>query len=203
MLVLMIDLRQAGGHFAGARAGCSDDNQRTACLDEFVAAIAFIADDAGNFAWIAGDDVVQIGRNAQLCKPDAELIRSRLMVVFCDADGADIEADLTEGVDKTEGIHIIGDSQVAPDFALFHILCIDDDDNFRLVLQLQKHLQFGVRFKARQDAGCMIIIEKFAAEFQIEFAAELGNPLTDPFRLRSEILIIIKTDFHMFPPIGC
>ena len=40
----------------------------------------------------------------------------------------------------------------------------------------------------------MVVIVELAAEFQIQLAAELGDPVTDMLRLSLQILVVIKCD---------
>ena len=61
----MVQLGQAGGHLAAARAGSRDHHQRALGLDVLVAAIALVAHDAGNVVGVAGDLIVPEGADAQ------------------------------------------------------------------------------------------------------------------------------------------
>ena len=59
--------------------------------------------------------------------------------------------------------------------------------------KLQQHLQLGVRLKARQHAGGVVVVEQLAAEFQIQLAAEFRDTLLDLLRLQTEVFVIVKT----------
>ena len=111
-------------------------------------------------------------------------------------DGADIQADAAEGVDQSQGILVIGDAQIAADFAGLDIIGVDRDEDLFLVLHLQQHLDFAVRLEAREDAAGVVVVKELAAELQIELAAELVDPLHDAFRLHFCVLVVIKPDFH-------
>ena len=116
-------------------------------------------------------------------------------------NASDVQAVLAEGVDQTEHIHIVGDAQIAADLLLDDVVCIDCDDNLRLILQLTKHPDLTVRLKTRKHARRMKIVEKLAAELEIELAAELSDSLFDSCGLHLQILIIVKSDtIHINPP---
>ena len=65
MLVLVIELRQAGGELARARAGSGDHNERTSGLDKLVLAIAVVGHDQVDVVRIALDGIVQFCGNAE------------------------------------------------------------------------------------------------------------------------------------------
>ena len=60
-------------------------------------------------------------------------------------------------------------------------LGVDGDDYFGLVRELQQHLQFAGRLKARKYTGRMVIIKKLSAEFKIKLVVKAGNPFADFF----------------------
>ena len=105
-----------------------------------------------------------------------------------------IKTVAAESIDQAEYIHIVCDAQIASYFILFNITCTDDDDDFRLIFQMHQHIDLTVRLEAGQNTGCMVVIEQFAAEFQIQFATKLGNALFDMLRLQFQVFIIIKSD---------
>lgn len=65
-LVLVVQLRQARGEFAGARAGRGDHDERSAGLDVLVPAVAVIGHDAFDVVRVSGDRVVQAAGDAEL-----------------------------------------------------------------------------------------------------------------------------------------
>ena len=123
----------------------------------------------------------------------------RLGSIFGDADAANIQSFLLEGVNQTQHIQIVGNAVVAPDFAADDIFGADHDDHFGLVLELQQHLQLGVRLKTGQHTGGMIVVKQLAAKFQIEFVVKLGDALADMLRLHDQVLLVIKADLHKIP----
>ena len=95
----------------------------------------------------------------------------------CQHNASDQKAVGCKGVYKAEKIHVIGDSQVTADLVFFNVCRVNDDHDLHLIPQCFQHCDLGVRRKTRQHSGGMVIIEKLAAEFQIELSAELGDAL--------------------------
>ena len=120
--------------------------------------------------------------------------------IFGQADAAHKETDPLEGVNQAQHIRIISNAVVTAHLVGHNVLCADDDDNLSLLLQLQKHLQFGVRLKARQHAGCMVIVKQLAAKLQIQLIVKLCNALPDVGRLHGKIFVIIKSNLHQQSP---
>ena len=56
---------------------------------------------------------------------------------------------LLECINQTQNIQIIGNAVVTTDLIVDNVLCTDCDDNFHLILQLQQHLQLGIRLETR------------------------------------------------------
>ena len=73
------------------------------------------------------------------------------------------------------------------------------DDDLHLVAEGPEHLHLAVGLEAGQDPGRVIVVEKLAAEFQIELAAEGADPLADVLRLEPHILVVIETDALHIP----
>ena len=61
-----------------------------------------------------------------------------------------------------DSVEVVGDAVVAAHLAADDVLCADDDDDLGLLLELQQHLQLGVRLKARQHAGGVVVVEQLA-----------------------------------------
>ncbi len=58
--IFVVQLRKARCHLSGARAGCGNYDQWSACFKVFVLAIALIAYDMVDVVRVAGDRVMQI-----------------------------------------------------------------------------------------------------------------------------------------------
>ena len=67
-------------------------------------------------------------------EPVLELVGDGLTAVVRQNDAADVEADAAEGVDKAEGIVVVGDAEVAAALAAFNVVGGDGDDDLGLVL---------------------------------------------------------------------
>ena len=90
------------------------------------------------------------------------------------------KAFLAEGIDQTaRDICVIGDSKIAADFIFFDVMSANGDDDFRVIGQLQKHPQLTVRFEAGEHAGCMVVVKKLPAEFQVQLAVKLRDSFPD------------------------
>ena len=112
------------------------------------------------------------------------------------------QAQAPEDVDQAEDVVVIGDAQVAPDLVLLNVRRVDGNDDLHILLKLLEHPDLAVRLEARQDPGGMVVVEQLAAEFQVQLAAELGNPLFDLFGLGGEVFLIVKANgCHMYLPL--
>ena len=200
-LVLVVELAQAGGHLAAAGAGRSHDDEAARRLDVVVAAEAVVADDARNVGRVVRNDVVAVYADAEHLEPVLEFLRCRLTAVVRDDDAADIEPAALKGVDQAQHIQIVGDAVVAAHLAADDVLGADDDDDLSLLLELQKHLQLGVRLKAGQHAGSVVIVEQLAAEFQIQLIVKLLDALADMLGLHRKIFVVVKSYFHRSFPL--
>ena len=191
--VLVIELAQAGRHFAAAGARCGDDHQLAAGLDIIVLPKAVFADDVFHIQRIAVDGIVVIAFQAQIGQPGVEGIGCRLSRVPRQDDAPYGQPVAAEGIDQTKHIQIVSNAEVSPDFILFDIVGVDHDDDLRLIGQLHQHADLAVWLKTRQDARCMIIIEELSSEFHIELSAELVDTPADHFRLFLQIQIVVKS----------
>ena len=183
-LMIVIQLAQAGGHLAAAGTGSRHHDQGMAGLDVVVFTQAIIADDMGHVGGISGDGIVPVAADAQLFQPVKESVRRILSAVTGQHHAAHIQPHVPENINQAEDILIIGDAQIPPHFILLNVPGVDGDDDLHIILQLLKHPDLAVRFKARQYPGGMIVVK--------QLPAELVDPLFDLFRLRSEIFLIVK-----------
>ena len=125
------------------------------------------------------DGMVVIDLDPHALQALAVGFRTCLAVEMGDHHAVDAEATVHELVTEAQHVHIVGYSQVAAHFVLLDVNRTDDYDDFRIVFHLHQHLQFAVRLKSGEDAACVIVVEKLAAEFQVKFVAEGGDPLLD------------------------
>ena len=199
--VVVIQLGQAGGHFTAARSGCGDHHQFPGGFDVFIAAIALVADDMSNVGGIAFNGIMVINLDAQRLEPLFKCVGHRLPLIAGEHHTAYVQADGAEFIHQPQNIQIIGDAQVAPQLIFFNIASIDDNDHFHLMPQLEQHPQLAIGLEAGQHAGGMIIVKQLTAEFQIQFTAELRDPVTDMLGLHAQVLVVIKPDFVCHDPI--
>ena len=163
----MVKLADAGSHLSGTRARGGDDDELTGGLDVIVFAQALIGDDVVDIEGVVGNGVVVIGADALFLKDLLEGLRTFLIGETGEADRADIEACFAEGINKAEDVLIIGDAEVFPHLRFLDGLRVDDDDDLRFLLHLQKKLKLRVRPKARENPACVIVVEKLASEFKV------------------------------------
>ena len=152
-----------------------------------------------NIKGIAIYDIMLKNLNIMRLKLGFQLVCRLLTVVLCYDNTADIKSDTAKHIDKAENLHIVCYAEVASALARLERTCTDSYDDFRLILQLEQHLQLAVGFKAREHAGGVRIVKKLAAEFKIELTAELRNALLYLFRLHFYVFCIVKACFfHLF-----
>ena len=130
----------------------------------------------------------------QTLQPAAEPVGGLLAPVMGQAHGAHIELAGPEGVDQAQGLHVVGDAQVAPALVALNVVGGDDHHHLGLLLHLHEHPDLAVGPEAGENPGGVEVVKEFAAEFQIQLAAEFPDPLADPFRLELYVFIVVKTD---------
>ena len=145
---------------------------------------------------IARNRVVNVNRDAELLQSLFERVCAVLAGVLGDDNASDIEAASAELVDQTEHVAVIGDAEVTADFVFLNIGCGNCHYNLCLVGELHQHAQFGVRCKARKNAGCVEIVEQLSAEFQIQLVVKLVDAVADVLGLHFQVFLIVKSNFH-------
>ena len=193
-LVVVVELGEAGGHLPAAGAGSRHHHKGAAGFNIVVFPQPLVADDVGHVGGVAGNGIVPVAADSQMFQPVEEGVRRSLPAVAGQHHAAYIQSHVPEDVNEPEDILVVGDAQIPPDFVFFNVPGIDGNDDFHVVLQLLKHPDLAVRRKARQHPGSVIIVKQLAAEFQIQLAAELMDPLFDLFGLGGEIFLIVKAD---------
>ena len=86
VLVLVVELREAGGHLARSRAGRGHHDERVRRFHELVFAVALVGDDARGVVGVPGNGVVQIALDAQAVEARAERHGGRLVLEVGDYD---------------------------------------------------------------------------------------------------------------------
>ena len=124
-----------------------------------------------------------------------EHIRGGLVLILGDDHAAHIKTDVAEGVDKAEGVLVIGDAEVAAALVALDVVGGDDDKHLGLVFHVHEHPYLAVGLEAGQNTGGVVIVKEFAAELQIELAAELLYAGADIFGLGQQIFVVVESDF--------
>ena len=195
-LVLMVELREGGGHLARARAGCGYHDERARGFHEFVFAKTVIGIDARDIVGVASDRVVQIALHAERRELLAECRGGRLVLVARDNDAGRGEAHVRENIEQTQHVFVVGDAQVAAHLVFLDIVGVDRDDDFHVVGELLEHANFAVRLEAWQNAACVVVVKELSAELEVQLSAKLADALTNMFRLQGDIFVIVETDAH-------
>ena len=200
--VLVVQLAQAGGQLAAAGAGGRNHHQAAGGFNVVVLAQALVADDQVQVGGVAVNQVMAVGAHAQAGQMLLKGHGRGLALELGEHHAAHIQPVAAEHVDQTQHILLIPDAQIAPGLGLFNVARIDGDDDLGLILHLKQHPHLAVRLKARQHTAGVVIVKEFAAELQIQLAAELLNALADLLRLGEQILVVVKTDLihETFPP---
>ena len=192
----MVELREAGGHLARAGAGRGHHHERALRLDVVVLAEALVGHDMVDVVGIAGDGIMQVARNAHGRQPLAEQVGVGLVRVAGDDDRAHRKSHGAEDVHEAQHVLVVGDAQVAPHLRSLDVVGVDGDDDLRLVLHGLQHGDLRVGFEAGQHAGGVVVVEELAAEFEVEFAAELVDALANALRLQLDVLVVVESFAH-------
>ena len=196
----MVELRQAGGELARARAGGGDHDERTGGLDELVLAIAVIGYDQVDVVRIALDRIVQLGGNTERVQAITEHVGSRLAGILGDDHSRDGKTVAAEQVNQTQHVLVIGNAEVATGLVLLDVVRVNRDDDLDVVGDALKHAELAIRLKTRQHAARVIVIKQFAAKLQIQFAAKLRDALLNMSGLQLDILRVVETLAHIWLP---
>ena len=116
--------------------------------------------------------------------------------VFGDDNTADEQSHGAVFLYQTEDIQIVSDTQILTDLTMLNVFRADHHDHLNLVSKLKKHLKLTVTMKTRKHPGSMHVVQQLSAELHVEFIIEMRDPLFDLFRLKFQILIIVKPFFH-------
>ena len=90
-----------------------------------------------------------------------------LIRILCDDNTADVQPGITECINQTQHLNIIGDAHIASYLVFLYIICGYRNDDFHFLFQLKEHFQFTIRLKSRQNSGSMVIIKQLSAKLQI------------------------------------
>ena len=138
-----------------------------------------------------------IDRNALTFQFGAKRLDTGMFLIAGEHDAADVESLAAVDIDEAQHVAVIRDAEIGTDFIFFNIPGIHDNDHFSLVRELQQHLKFAGRLKARKYTGRMVIIKKLSAEFKIKLVVKAGNPFADLFGLQFQVFLIVKSCLHI------
>ncbi len=197
--IVVVQLGQTGRHFAAAGAGCRDDDEGAFRLDVLVFAVPIGGEDRAQIRRVTGDRVVLEHADTQLAEPLDERVRGGLSGVMRDDDAADVQSPFPERVHEPERVHVVGDAEIGAHFVLFDRGGGYHDHDFRLLLEPHKHVDLAVGTEPGQHPGRVVVVKELAAEFQIQLAAEMGDPVEYLFRLQTVVFVVVKPEPHKIP----
>ncbi len=171
----MIELGEGGGAFAGAGTWGGNNDERFGGFNVRVGAITFIRNDGVYVGRIALSEGVNIGGNIIIFKAFNEFFDFFLAVVKSNDDVIDSNITAAEELDKADNFGFVRDDAVGADFGFFDIAGVNTENNFHVFFEFLDEADFKVRFEAWQDASGVVIVDKFAAKFDIEFVEELDS----------------------------
>ena len=200
VLMLVIQLREASGELARARAGRRHDDERTGGLDKLVLAIAVVGHDQVDIVRIPLDGIVELGGNAERVQAVAEHIGSGLAGVLGDDHGRDSKAVAAEQVNQAQHILVIGNAKVTTSLVLLDVVRVNGDDDLDVVGYALEHAKLAIRLKTRQHAARVIVVKQLAAKLQIELATKLRDALLNVSSLQLDILRVVETLAHVWLP---
>ena len=134
-LVLMIELREAGGHLARAGARGRHHDEGALGFDVLVLAEALVGDDVVDVVGIARNRVVQVARDAHGREAPAEQVGVGLVGVAGDDHASHFEAHGAEDVHEAQHVLVVGDAEVAAHLRALDVVGVDGDDDLHVVLQ--------------------------------------------------------------------
>ncbi len=137
-----------------------------------------------------------IGADAERLEPLHELVGDRLAAIVGHDDAADVQPDAAERVDQTQRVVLIGDAEITAALRTLDVVGTDRDDDLGDVLHLQQHAHLAVRLEAGEHARGVKVVKELAAEFQIQLAAEVGDPVADVLRLELNVLVVVESLFE-------
>ena len=77
---------------------------------------------------------------------------------------------------------------------------VDRNDDLCIIGQGHEHADLGIRLEARKHARGVVIVEKLAAELEIQLATKLRNTLPDASGLHFDIHVVVESDVHAIQP---
>ena len=81
---------------------------------------------------------------AERVKSFRKVDRGGLILEMRNDNRSDVKPDAAEGVNQAEGVKVVCDAEVASYLVLFDVVCGNDDDYFRAVLELEQHFDLRI-----------------------------------------------------------
>lgn len=190
--MFVVELREAGGKFAGVGAGGGDDDEGFAGFNVGLGAVTFVATDGVDVGGVAFCEGVAVGSDAAAFEAVFEFEGVGLVVVSCDDDGCGGEFEGGEMFDEAQKFGFVADAVVSADFLLFDVEGADAEDDFEFVFELDEGFDFAAGVEAGEDARGVEVVEDFAAEFEVELVAEIADYFVDAGGLELDVAVVIE-----------
>jgi len=133
----------------------------------------------------------------------SELDGCRLAVETGDHHAENGDVPTAQIVDELQGVGIVGNAEIGPYFLSFDVPGVDAQQDVGLILQLPEKTHLHVGIVAGQDPGGVIVVEKLAAEFEVELVLEPRDALQDLRRLFPDVLFVVKSRRPVHLPTPC
>lgn len=138
---------------------------------------------------------MEIGGDLVIFEALSKILSFFLAVKESNDDRTNIKTFSTEEFDKTDDFSFVGNEVVGADFGVLDGARVDAENDFGLVFEFLKKLDFEVGGEAGQSTGGVLIVDELATEFEVELVKHF-DAFLDFLFLDFEILFGIKTFFH-------
>ena len=186
-LVLMVELREAGGELPAARPGSRDHDERLGRFYVRVRAVSFVRNDDVHFRRVPFRFAVNIRFQPVVFEFGDEFVRRGLPEVLRDDDAVHVQPEAAHLVDEAKDVRPVRDTEVRAYLVALEVCAADDENDLRLFFQLQEDAALRVALEAGQNAAGVHVVEQLASELEVELVVELADALQYLFALKPDI----------------
>ena len=172
-LVLVVQLAKAYSHLAAARARSRNNNQGATGFNIVILAKSLVRRYEVHVVRIALNKIMAIGVDAVALQPLAKSNGGGLPVVVGYDNRTNHKATVLKLATQTQHVLVVGYAKVGTLLVLLDVGGTDNDNNLDAVANFLKHAQFAVGHKARKHTAGMMVVEKLAPKFEVQFSVKL------------------------------